>query len=273
MSQVREILKKVKNSPQAFKQHLHGQWPSVFGFEVKGELVQFYRNDSVFETVLSFNHFVEFFTKYSNMHLSVLVKAYSQEGKFLGKGSFTVKDKGAFQVPLSQLAPGLDQFGMFSVSMKIEPKFAPEIQYVGALSPQFMTMLSPRDGKSAVQMIHSHKLKQGLFVLKRKHIRASSHVELLSDLQGIELFILNSGGSSMNSGLEVLDARTGQTIQTSQFQIPGYGVYNLKISPHDLHSKGAEAINFRYFFDRSVDHKKPILFRHFQTGSYSCNHT
>lgn len=273
MSAVHEVLRKLKNSPGLLKHQLHTQWPQIFGFEVKGELVQYYRNDSIFKTALSFNHFVEFFTKYTQMRIEIFVQAYSRSGQHLGKGSFKIQGQGSLQIPLETLIPNLDDFGLFSVSMKIEPHFVPELDYVGALSPQFMTILIPQDGKSAPQMLHSHKMKQGRFVMKRNHQRSSSHLELITDLEDLEIFFLNSGGAEMLAGLEILDSATGKKIEESHFQIPAYGSKSVKLSSQDLQRQDTRAITFRYLFNRSVDHKKPILFRHFKSGVYSCNHT
>jgi hypothetical protein len=267
-----QLLREVKNSPAKLKHHLHSQWPEIFGHEIKAELVQFYRNDSLFTTILSFNHFVEFFTKYSDMKMEVFVTAYTRTGSLAGKGSFTLQSRGVFQKNLSELIPNLDDYGLFSVRMKVTPRYVPDINYMGALSPQLMTAFQPLDGKSTSQMIHSHKTKQGPFVLKRNHTRASSLIELIDDLKSLHSFYINSGGAPLHAGLDILDADTGNLLWQTDFDIAAYGISKVLIPVEELKKK-TSAITFRYHYNRSVDHKKPILFRESLNGIYSCNHT
>jgi hypothetical protein len=269
-SEVRQTLKKIKNSPERFKNFLHQKWPQQFGHQVRSELVQLYKNDSDFTTALSFNHFIEFFSSKPQINLQVSVKAWTRDGKALGTKTVQINSKGAFQVLLKDLFPNLDAYGLFAVGMKLTPKYSPELEYLGVLSPQFMTIFIPTQSPSAPQMIHSHKIKQGFLLMPRQHVRKSSDIEPLTGLKDLELYVLNSSASALQAEVHVNSMQTGTELQKRTVNIPGYGVQKVSLDPNQLQ---ASEIGFAYAFNRSVDHKKPILFRRFENGSVSCNHT
>lgn len=269
-AQIRQRLRQLKNSPEQLKNFLHQKWPAQFGHQIRSELVQLYRNDSDFTTALSFNHFIEFFSSNPHVHLTVKVRAWDQKGNSLGSQQIQIHSKGAFQVLLKDLFPKLDSFGLFAIGMKLTPKYLPELDYLGVLSPQFMTMYIPTESPSAPQMIHSHKIKQGHLLMPRQHTRKSSDIESLDGLKGLELYVLNSSASNLKAEVNVHNMKDEKVIVQKGLQLSGYAVQKISLDPQNL---PANQVGFSYSFNRSVDHKKPILFRRFENGSISCNHT
>ena len=269
-SKIRQGLRQIKNGPEKIKSFLHQKWPAQFGHQIRSELVQLYRNDSDFTTALSFNHFIEFFSSHSHIHMTVKVRAWDRHGQNLGVQQIQIQDKGAFQVLLKDLFPKLDSFGLFSVGMKLTPKYSPELEYIGVLCPQFMTMYIPTQSPSAPQMIHSHKIKQGHLLMPRQHTRKSSDIETLSGLKSLEIYVLNSSASKVKAEVHVHNMKDEKVILQQGLNLPGYAVQKVSLDPQTI---AANQVGFSYSFNRSVDHKKPILFRRFDNGSVSCNHT
>ncbi|PIS11930.1 MAG: hypothetical protein COT73_01305 [Bdellovibrio sp. CG10_big_fil_rev_8_21_14_0_10_47_8] len=267
-------LRKVKGWPSLVTHRLHEKFPEMLGHEVQGIPVQLYRHDQNFHTVLSFNHFVEFFSGIPKLDLRVQVEAFSHKGRSLGRNEIVLQRQGALQVDLSGLFPDLDHFGLFSVEMKVRPKFIPELSYLGTLHPHFMTVFLPQDKLSSPQMIHSHKLRQGHLLMPRLHRRPSSLLEPIGDLQNLEFYFLNSSASLINAQLNIFDSGSGQQLGARKMKIPGYGVQQIRLAEKDLADHAKDTMyRFEYLFDRSVDHKKPILFRQFKNQIWSCNHT
>lgn len=266
-------LRKVKNFPKTARHELHKKWPQVFGLEVTENLVQFYRNDDVFRTMLSFNHFIEFFSQNKGVSVRFKIQAYKKNGHPCGTTAIDLHTQGVRQVFLDELFPQLDTYGIISVNMVLTPKYHPDLKYLGALSAQFMTVYAPKDQVSAPQMVHSHKRQQGYLPFRKKHPRLSSHFENIRDSQVVQFYVLNSSHSSLITEIKMIHPEKNTLLLQKDVEVPGYGCCVVELNRQDLIELNVDSCLLHYDFNRSVDHKKPIIFRKTISGSWSCNHT
>ena len=268
----RKFLSNTLKAPQLLQHKVYQNFPSVFGFEIKNNLVQFYRNDAIFKTVFSFNHFIEFFSQFPDLDMKVSLQAYDRFGCSLGLQSFTLSKKGAAQIFLNELFVGLDEYGMFSASLKLKPNYLEKLFYLGTIAPQFMTLYIPLNENNSPQMVHSHKHQQGYLWTPRNHVRHSGHVEILKDLNKFQVFVLNSCNSRLNFKMQLFNSRTNEWVGERKVDIEGYATACLTFNRSEFENS-VEGLSFKYYYNLSVDHKKPIIFRHFKNNNWSCNHT
>lgn len=268
----RKLISKAFKLPQVVRHKVYQAFPSFLGFEINNNLLQLYRNDDVFRTAFSFNHFIEFYSQLPDLEMLVSIRAYDRLGKLLGKKSFSIYKKGATQFFLNDLFSNLDEYGLFSVALKLRPSYVKSLFYLGAIAPQFMTLFVPLNENYSSQMVHSHKHQQGHLWLPRNHVRHSGHVEILKDVRRIHIFVLNSCRSEIKFKVQILDTQTNGLVIERTASIRGYSTVCLEFSRNDFQNS-VEGLLFKYFYNRSVDHKKPIIFRQFTNENWSGNHT
>jgi hypothetical protein len=202
------------------------------------------------------------------------VKAYSRNGKYLGSFNKSIVGQGNAQIFLNKEFLNLDEYGVFTVEFHTKPRFSKNIAYMGKLSPQFMTIYEPQDTISAPQMAHSHKIQQGAILLNRDIFRPSSHVEPTKNLQRIRIYSLNCCGSSLEHRIDVGSVNEEKVKKLLSATIPAYGVNLFELSNDELDQKfNRDTLNFRYYYNKNVDHKKPIFLRQFKSGTWTANHT
>lgn len=270
MKIVKKYLRHFRQLPARLKSFVHSRIPGIFGFETSNAMVQFYRNDTVFKTLVSFNHFIEFFTEYPDLEIEVVVRVYSRIGIQLSPANFHLK-QGAKQFFLEQLVPDLDEYGIFSLEFKLHPRYVEELNFLQKLSCQFMTIYVPQDELSAPQMIHSHKEIQGKVWVKRELLRKSNSIEQLKDLSTLQFYFLNPSRSPVQMRLVGIDLKTRQPFCNKSFLAQPYSCNQIELADGDFST--IENIYFIYQFNRNISHKKPILFRKFRSNQWSCNHT
>jgi hypothetical protein len=264
------LWQKTKEQSLRARKNLQLQFPSYFGLPIGGPLVQFYRNDSQFETHISLVNYVSFFLPNESLSIQFKITAYNQNGLKIGSASNSVGNHETIQVPLTELISGLDNYGLFSLEARYSPSFLEAAKYLGQTSPQFMTLFVPRSQRNSTQVIHSHKRFEKLPSPKTQVTRFSRMVEYLADISNLEYFVLNSGPVSINSKLDLLDAQSGILWKTEQSEIAGHSVGRFKFSiDHD----SPKTVFSRLINNRLLQHQKPIVFRTFKNGITTCNHT
>lgn len=267
---VKKYLRQLREQPARIKSAAHVRFPQVFGFEVSKPMVQFYRNDSVFRTLLSFNHFIEVFAEYQGLTLDVRVEAFDRSGQSLGVQTFKI-EAGARQFYLEQLFKNLDEYGMFTLAFKLDPAFVDELSFLQKLSSQFMTVYVPQDSKSAPQMVHSHKEQQGSIWLSRNLKRRSSSIESFGDIKKLEFYFINPSASEVDVELAGMSLNHSSSPLKQNFKTKPYSCVKIEWPVEVLANEDSMAFVFTY--NKNINHKKPIVFRQFQSDIWSCNHT
>lgn len=153
----------------------------------------------------------------------------------------------------------LDEYGVFTVHCNYESNAIQSL--LGFSSPQFMTIYVPKDINNAPQLIHSHKYINLFTPPKRKITRISSLVENGHDMHSICVFVINSSTASLSGNVTLRDC-------CEYFHIPRMAVAKL-----DFNSLPRDGFNIASEFNRNINHKKPIIFRRFNSGRVTASHS
>lgn len=270
MKLLKKYLRTLRAYPGNIKSQMHVKYPETFGFETSKPMVQLYRNDSIFKTLVSFNHFVEVFTEYEKLTIEVTVQAYNRSGAKLKPEIFVISS-GAKQFYLHDLVGGLDEYGIFSLSFKLKPNFVKELSFLQKVSCQFMTLYVPQDEISAPQMIHSHKEIQARIWLSRTLQRKSNSIEPMADLTALQFYFVNPSASMVETDLVGFRSDNNQIATQKHFRALPYSCIRVELAPKDF--IGIDALGFTFKYNKNINHKKPIVFRKFRSRIWSCNHT
>jgi hypothetical protein len=267
-------LVKAKSKALGIKKNIQTALPSLFGMPIRGSLVQFYRNDTLFDTVLSFTNYLSYFLPDEEIAIVYSVNVHDRHGKRVASGARRVGPRQTLQVKLSEFVSGVtDEFGLFCVDASYKPRYVQSAGFLGQTSPQFMTLFIPRDPAHGPQMIHSHKHFEYLPLLKSPNTRRSAVIEILDRLRQLDLFVLNSSPSRVHGSIELRSTENDELWSSSAFEIPGHGV--TKIS-HEI-KPGARpiprAVSCVLSLDKAIHHRKPIIFRTAIDGIVTCNHS
>jgi hypothetical protein len=244
----------------------------VFGNNTNKNLIQLYRNDSLFKTIVSFNHFINYFSDYKKSKIIFYITAYNKIGKICGDSSFCLNLRGSNQFRLDDLINTLDDFGIFSVSIKIYPRSIKDISYLGTLSPQFMTLYEPQDKVSSIQMVHSHKKLHGFSLFPYNGSRSSANIEYSNNLKALNFYVLNSSLNKLNYSILLCDPKKGKVLRKISFMISAYGCKKVELNRNML-DQFPGLMLIKYEFDKPLSHVKPIVFRLTKMNLWSSNHT
>jgi hypothetical protein len=249
----------------------HALFPGVLGHQIRGSLVQLYRNDAQFETHVSLVNYLSFYGADRSTRIRYTLTVYDRHGNRIVSTRHVVGPEQTIQANLQTLSgKPLDEFGVFTVDASYDPHYTRDLAFLGETSPQFMTFFIPRDGKSAPQMIHSHKRLQRLPAVRQKIGRTSRFAENLDDLAEFAVYALNSSPSALAARIELRDGETGAQWRSFDLDVRGHGVGRVVLP--DL-SGAPRKMSMFYEVNRRIDHRKPILFRKTKSGFVSCNHS
>jgi hypothetical protein len=254
-------------------QRLRLMMPRVFGMPVHGAMVQLYRQDGQYSTLLSLMNYMSLFLPGHRIAIVYRIRAWNRSGKLIGTGIRTLGYGETAQIPLADIIGfPLDEFGIFAVDARYEPKFIPEAEFLRTTTAQFMTLFVPSSSASSTQMIHSHKDLDRFPLPFSPNQRRSPIVIDLTSVAAMDHFILNSCRTRLRGNLRFHDASSDALCHEESFDIPGYGVERLRFLP----SRSASLptlISTELSCDRLTSHRKPILFREFISGAAACNHS
>lgn len=264
---------KAKGGAQAIKKTIQLALPWMFGMPIKGSLVQFYRQDREFETVVSFQNYLSSFLPDEEIRIVYSVDVYNRKGQRIARGTREVGRQQTLQMRLTDFvnAP-VDEYGLFLVDARYRPRYRRAACFLGQTAPQFMTLFVPCDERSGPQMIHSHKHFEYFPVPTTPNSRCSAVVEILSHLRALDLFVLNSSPARVHGRVEMRSTEHDMLWYEKDFDIPGHGVHRVQ---REVTNGGGEprAISTTLMLDRAIQHRKPIIFRTFTNGVISGNHT
>jgi hypothetical protein len=238
--------------------------PAVFGSPIRQNMVQLYRHDGDFDTVISIPHHLSFLAPDTNIDIIYGIKAFDRNGGLVAFRKHRVKHFETLQKPISELlGREPDEHGMFSVTCHYSSPSG--IEFLGMTSPQFMTIFMPRSERGAPQITHSHKYMDQFPPLKSKFVRSSALVEGDRNLTGISYFIMNSSQVTANANLML-------TGPSNSF------AHAVKLNPHgaarvDFDAVGEGPFTLACEWDRVVNHRKPIAFRRFSSGLVTAAHS
>jgi hypothetical protein len=239
--------------------------PELFGAPIRQRMLQLYRNDTEFGTIVSIPHHLSFLAPDSNIVITYKVVAYDRNGKLIGEKTHLVRHFETLQIPLhSAIDQPLDEYGIFAVSCSYDSCHG--IDFLGQTSPQYMTMFSPRNANNAPQIVHSHKYMDQLPPLRRKLVRYSSLIEGADSLVKISYFFLNSSNVQVEGTIRI--TCKSELVSESPLVARGHGVCRV-----DIPLSGAGPYQMACELNRAINHRKPIAFRTFASGLITASHS
>lgn len=239
--------------------------PDVFGSPIRQDMLQLYRNDAEFTTMVSIPHHLSFLAPDTNIDILYEVAAYDRRGVLVGKKEHLVRHFETLQIPLEiAVDRSLDEYGIFAVSCSYSSSAG--IDFLGQTSPQYMTMYLPKDSRNAPQIIHSHKYMDRFPPLKRTTLRRSSLYEGDEGLIGVSYFLLNSSNVPVKGELTISSG--SRLISKSNLTANGHGVCRT-----DVRISGAGPYQMTCELNRAINHRKPIAFRTFASGRITASHS
>jgi hypothetical protein len=238
--------------------------PDLFGSPIRQNMIQLYRHDADFDTVISIPHHLSFLAPDTNIDIIYGIRVYDRDGKLIGFRKHTVKHFETLQKPISELlGREPDEHGMFVVTCHyVSPS---GIDFLGMTSPQFMTIFMPRSELAAPQITHSHKYLDRIPPLKSKFPRQSALVEGDANLAGISYFVMNSSQVTTNANL-TLSGPAGSAVHAVALKPRG-------TARVDFDAVGEGPFELTTELDRVINHRKPIAFRRFSSGVITAAHS
>jgi hypothetical protein len=252
---------------------LKGSFPRIFGLQVRGSLVQLYREDSDIATAVSFANYLSLFAPTAEIAIDVGIRVWDRNGRPIGRASRRVSAKQSFQVPLAEIIGRKpDEYGLFAIDASYAPSFHPDARFLGETTPQFMTLLIPTSDRGSPQMLHSHKELDPFPIPYSPNSRRSPMITDLRGVDRMDLFVLNSSPGALSCTILIRDYADDRVCESRTVSVPARGVHRLVIDPAAMAAKPA-SIALQFDFDRTTGHRKPILFRTFSNGTIVGNHT
>jgi hypothetical protein len=238
--------------------------PGLFGSPIRQNMVQLYRHDADFDTILSIPHHLSFLAPDTNIDIIYGIRAFDRNGKQVAFREHEVKHFETLQKPISELLGcEPDEHGMFSITCRYSSPWG--IDFLGTTSPQFMTIFMPRDQRGAPQITHSHLFMNRFAPLKSKLMRRSALLEGDRSLTGVSYFLMNSSSVAANAKLSL----TGPSYEANG---------SAAVKPHgaariDFDAAGEGPFELACEWDRVLNHRKPIVFRKFSSGLVTAAHS
>lgn len=258
------ILARAGRAVDSARMKLKKARPDLFGSPIRQNMVQLYRHDSDFDTIVSIPHHLSFLAPDTDIDIIYGIRAFGRDGTLVGACEHKVKHFETLQEPLSKLlGREPDEHGMFSVTCRYSSPSG--IDFLGATSPQFMTIFLPRSEQAAPQITHSHKYMDSIRPLKSKFPRRSSLVEGDPNLIGVSYFLMNSSRATTNVDLKLVGP-AGSVVRSARLN--PYGTARL-----DFDAVGEGPFELTCELDRVINHRKPIAFRRFSSGLITAAHS
>jgi hypothetical protein len=238
--------------------------PALFGSPIRQNMVQLYRCDADFDTIVSIPHHLSFLAPDTNIDITYEIRVFDRDGGLLGRCEHNVKHFETLQQPLSELLERqTDEHGMFVVSCRYSSSSG--IDFLGTTSPQFMTIFMPRSAHAAPQITHSHLFMDRIPPLKSKLPRSSALLEGDANLVGVSYFLMNS--SQLTTNVDLTLSGSGSPVERSVALKPR------GTSRVDFDVNGEGPFELSYELDRAINHRKPIAFRRFSSGLITAAHS
>jgi hypothetical protein len=235
-------------------------FPSIFGKPIKQNLIQLYRCDTEFNTLISIQNFLSFLVSDNETCIEYIFFVFDRYGNILAKVSRVLNPYEVLNCYLDELVgTSIDEYGMFSVCCDFKNNDI--MKKIGWVSPQFMTIYMPLNINHSPQLIHSHKCINYFPPPMRNITRKSSLVEIGKDIDSLDIFVMNSSKSPLYGNVSIID-------QQKFFNLNGLSTAKLNFT-----LETDDVFNIYSEFDRNVNHKKPLIFRKFKTGQISASHT
>ncbi|MBR0693536.1 hypothetical protein [Bradyrhizobium lablabi] len=261
---VPKILARASRAADAFHMRLKKARPALFGPPIRQNMIQLYRHDADFDTIVSIPHHLSFLAPDTNIDITYALRVFDRHGGLVGSCEHQVKHFETLQEPLSKLlGRELDEHGMFVVSCHYSSPSG--IDFLGMTSPQFMTIFMPRGERTAPQITHSHLYMDRVPPLKSKYPRRSALLEGDANLTGISYFLMNSSQATTNVDL-TLSGPASSLARSVRLKPFGTGRV-------DMDAVGEGPFELTYELDRAINHRKPIAFRRFASGLITAAHS
>jgi hypothetical protein len=258
------LLARVSRAADAAQMKLKKARPELFGSPIRQNMVQLYRHDADFDTIVSIPHHLSFLAPDTNIDIIYGIRVFDRNGSLVGSCKHKVKHFETLQEPLLKLlGREPDEHGMFVVTCHyVSPS---GIDFLGMTSPQFMTIFMPRGEQSAPQITHSHKYMDRVSPLKSKFPRRSALLEGDANLIGVSYFLMNSSRATTNVDL-TLSGPSGPVAHSATLKPCG-------TARLDFEAIGEGPFELTCQLDRVINHRKPIAFRRFSSGSITAAHS
>jgi hypothetical protein len=258
------LLRRAARAADAAQMKLKKARPTLFGSPIRQNMIQLYRHDADFDTIISIPHHLSFLAPNTNIDIIYAIRAFDRNGKLVGSCEHKVKHFETLQEPISKLLGRQpDEHGMFVVSCRYTSPTG--IDFLGTTSPQFMTIFMPRSERGAPQITHSHKYLDRIPPLKSNFPRRSALLEGDANLTGISYFLMNSSQVATNVEL-TLSGPAGSAAHSVTLKPRG-------TARLDFDAVGEGPFELLCELDRAINHRKPIAFRRFSSGLITAAHS
>ncbi|MDB5610370.1 MAG: hypothetical protein JWP25_7270 [Bradyrhizobium sp.] len=265
MTSLSAVVARAARAADDVQMRLKRAHPNLFGSPIRQNMIQLYRRDSDFDTIVSIPHHLSFLAPDTHIKITYGIRAFDRQGRLLATRKHDVKHFETLQKPLSELLDHeLDEHGMFAVTCTYDSPNG--IEFLGMTSPQFMTIFMPRSAQGAPQITHSHKYMDRFAPMKRKLMaRHSSLFEGDSNLAGISYFLMNSSPMTTSGNINV-KGPSGSI--NHPISVVRRGAARL-----DIDVSGEGPFEMTCELDRAINHRKPIVFRRFSSGMITAGHS
>ena len=258
------IIARAGRAADAVQMRLKKARPALFGSPIRQNMVQLYRHDADFDTIISIPHHLSFLAPDTNIDIIYGIRVFDRNGKLVGSCEHKVKHFETLQEPISKLlGREPDEHGMFVVTCHYSSPAG--IDFLGMTSPQFMTIFLPRSEQAAPQITHSHKYMDRIPPLKSKFPRRSALLEGDANLVGVSYFLMNSSRVTTNVDL-TLSGPAGSVVHSARLKPCG-------TARLDFDAVGEGPFELTCELDRIINHRKPIAFRRFSSGLITAAHS
>jgi hypothetical protein len=252
------------------------RWPTVFGLPVESHLVQLYRADTDVDTQVSLANVLSFFLLEEGLRAKFRIAGYDRQGRLLAQTTHRLDRWQSFQGSLRDLIGfELDEYGAFTIDASYDRETTKQLAKLGQTAPQFMTLYFPRrtDGGQPPQILHSHK-RLRLTPSIGSPVEWSSHcLERLSALAALDVFVINIDPVRLHAQIELRAVGSGDCVWRSAAAIPGWGTERFSAPVADFATTNGGLFSLHYRYDRPVSYRRPIIFRRFNSGLITANHS
>jgi len=276
IERLRSVWRIGQGSVEAIGHRAKNRFPLVFGLPVETHLVQLYRADSDVDTHVSLANVLSFLLLDETFRVQLRLCIYDRRGRRLTRTTLSFDRHQTVQASLREIAGcELDAYGAFTVDASYDLATSKQLASLGQTAPQFMTIYVPRaeSAGQAPQILHSHKRLRTLPTMGTAAEWSSGSLEPLSMLRTRDIFVINIDPARLPVQIELRPIGVDTPVWRASGTVAGWGTERFTAPAAELAGGGAELFTIHYRYDRPVSYRRPIIFRSFQNGIVTANHS
>ena len=250
--------------PRAVKSTIKANLPR--GLNVGAAVVQLFLNDGR-TTRLGLVNFPSLLAPTSGQDYRYHLRTFDEDGRTAGNAVVDMPRYGSAEVDLPKVfGDRLPRMGMIAVGIRPARFFSMRDRHLGRIRPHFFTLfLSPR--MESVGLVHP-QTHLGADAAPERHWVSNLQIDP-AVVPRVELFQVNPSTRAVESEA-FLQGGSGEVLTESKAVVPPRGVRRVEfdLSPYGKHDTPV-CVGLRGL---AAANGKPILFLHFQDGSFTSCH-